>query len=421
MKRVISIISSLVLSCAIPVAFGAVEILDKVIAVVDDDVIMDSELQERLTAVKNNIALRNVEAPPEDVLIRQTLDRLILESIQLQMGARYGIRIEEQQMATAIARLAGQNGLTPEQFITQLEASGGSYADLRDNIGREMIIQRVQSGNVNQRIEINAAEIDAFLQTSDGEELVQPVYRLLHARLDVPETLDFEVAKAQVEVLGERIKKGEEFNQVIASSEEPYLFTGGDLGLRPESDIPSLFAELVPTMLEGDSLGPIINGRSVHFIYLAEKRGGTQIIPQTSVRHILIQTSEIMTSQQAQELAATLKQRALAGEDFAELAREYSKDIGSAQEGGDLGWASPGQMVPAFETVMATTAKGDISEPFESPFGWHILQVLDRRDQDVTELVNRNRAEDFLHNRKFQEELEAWLQQIRDEAFVDIK
>ena len=421
MKRVISIISSLVLSCAIPVAFGAVEILDKVIAVVDDDVIMDSELQERLTAVKNNIALRNVEAPPEDVLIRQTLDRLILESIQLQMGSRYGIRIEEQQMATAIGRLAGQNGLTPEQFIAKLEASGGSYADLRDNIGREMIIQRVQSGNVNQRIEINAAEIDAFLKTSDGEELIQPVYRLLHARLDVPETLDFEAAKTQVEVLGDRIKQGEEFNQVIASSEEPYLFTGGDLGLRPEGDIPSLFAELVPTMQEGESQGPIINGRSVHFIYLAEKRGGTQIIPQTSVRHILIQPSEIMTSQQAQELAATLKKRALSGEDFAELAREYSKDIGSAQEGGDLGWASPGQMVPAFETVMAATAKGDISEPFESPFGWHILQVLDRRDQDVTELVNRNRAEDFLHNRKFQEELEAWLQQIRDEAFVDIK
>jgi peptidyl-prolyl cis-trans isomerase SurA len=421
MKRVISIVSSLVLSCAIPVAFGAVEILDKVIAVVDDDVIMDSELQERLTAVKNNIALRNVEAPPEDVLIRQTLDRLILESIQLQMGSRYGIRIEEQQMATAIGRLAGQNGLTPEQFIAQLEASGGSYADLRDNIGREMIIQRVQSGNVNQRIEINAAEIDAFLKTSDGEELIQPVYRLLHARLDVPETLDFEAAKTQVEVLGDRIKQGEEFNQVIASSEEPYLFTGGDLGLRPEGDIPSLFAELVPTMQEGESQGPIINGRSVHFIYLAEKRGGTQIIPQTSVRHILIQPSEIMTSQQAQELAATLKKRALSGEDFAELAREYSKDIGSAQEGGDLGWASPGQMVPAFETVMAATAKGDISEPFESPFGWHILQVLDRRDQDVTELVNRNRAEDFLHNRKFQEELEAWLQQIRDEAFVDIK
>lgn len=421
MKRVISIISSLVLSCAIPVALGAVEILDKVIAVVDDDVIMDSELQERITAVKNNIALRNVEAPPEDVLIRQTLDRLILESIQLQMGARYGIRIEEQQMAAAVGRLAGQNGLTPEQFIAQLEASGGSYADLRDNIGREMIIQRVQSGNVNQRIEINAAEIDAFLKTSDGEQLIQPVYRLLHARLDVPETLDFEAAKTQVELLGDRIKQGEEFNQVIASSEEPYLFTGGDLGLRPGSDIPSLFAELAPTMQEGESQGPIINGRSVHFIYLAEKRGGTQIIPQTSVRHILIQPSEITTSQQAQELAATLKKRALSGEDFAELAREYSKDIGSAQEGGDLGWASPGQMVPAFETVMAAIAKGDISEPFESPFGWHVLQVLDRRDQDVTELVNRNRAEDFLHNRKFQEELEAWLQQIRDEAFVDIK
>lgn len=144
-----------------------------------------------------------------------------------------------------------------------------------------MIIQRVQSGNVNQRIEINAAEIDAFLKTSDGEELIQPVYRLLHARLDVPETLDFEAAKTQVEVLGDRIKQGEEFNQVIASSEEPYLFTGGDLGLRPESDIPSLFAELVPTMQEGESQGPIINGRSVHFIYLAENA----VVPRSSHKH----------------------------------------------------------------------------------------------------------------------------------------
>ena len=421
MNPFVKYLTAIVLSGSILPSQAAVEILDKVIAVVDDDVVMESELQERLALVKGNIAASGQASPPEDILVRETLDRLILENIQLQMGQRYGVRIDEQQINGAVARLASQNGLTPEQFINQLESSNISYAEFRDNMTREMIIQRVQAGNVNQRIDISDAEIEAFLRTPEGAELIQPAYRLLHARLDVLNTENMDNAKSHVKGLAARIDMGEDFNAVIASSEEPYAFTGGDLGLRRQAELPSLFTDIVVNMREGGYAGPIENGNAFHFIYLLEKRGGTQIIPQTRARHILIKPSEILTSEEARALAKNLKNRILSGEDFEEVAREYSEDIGSAQEGGELGWASPGQMVPVFENAMAQAEINEVTEPFESPYGWHILQVLERRQQDVTQLVNRNRAEDFLHNRKYQEELDAWLRQIRDEAFVDIK
>ena len=421
MNPFVKYLTAIVLSGSILTAHAAVEILDKVIAVVDDDVVMESELQERLALVRGNIAASGQASPPDDILVRETLDRLILESIQLQMGQRYGVRIDEQQINNAVARLASQNGLTPEQFINQLESSSISYTEFRENMTREMVIQRVQAGNVNQRIDISEAEIEAFLRTPEGTELVQPAYRLLHARLDVLNPEDMDKAKSHVRSLSAKISMGEDFNTVIASSGEPFAFTGGDLGLRRQSELPSLFADTVVNMQEGGYAGPIENGNAFHFIYLLEKRGGTQIIPQTRARHILIKPSEILTTEEAKQLAQGLKSRILSGEDFGDLAREYSEDIGSAQEGGDLGWASPGQMVPVFENAMAQADINEITEPFESPYGWHILQVLERRQQDVTELVNRNRAEDFLHNRKYQEELDAWLRQIRDEAFVDIK
>src|SRR6056300_209854 len=421
MNPFVKYLTAIVLSGSILPSQAAVEILDKVIAVVDDDVVMESELQERLALVKGNIAASGQASPPEDILVRETLDRLILENIQLQMGQRYGVRIDEQQINGAVTRLASQNGLTPEQFINQLESSNISYAEFRDNMTREMIIQRVQAGNVNQRIDISDAEIEAFLRTPEGAELIQPAYRLLHARLDVLNTENMDNVKSHVKGLAARIDMGEDFNAVIASSEEPYAFTGGDLGLRRQAELPSLFTDIVVNMREGGYAGPIENGNSFHFIYLLEKRGGTQIIPQTRARHILIKPSEILTSEEARALAKNLKNRILSGEDFEEVAREYSEDIGSAQESGELGWASPGQMVPVFENAMAQAEINEVTEPFESPYGWHILQVLERRQQDVTELVNRNRAEDFLHNRKYQEELDAWLRQIRDEAFVDIK
>ncbi len=407
-----------------PLARAATEILDQVVAIVDDDVIMASELRERLTAITDTMRSRGMELPPEDELIRETLDRLILESIQLQKGTRVGVRISDAQLNAAMQRIAAQNGMDLEQFRVALESQGRSYADMRENIRREMIIQRVQGGHVNQRIQITEQEVENFMSTQDGQKLTQPEYHILHALLAVSPSAsseEVEAARAYTQEMADRIKAGGDFKEVLGSSTGPYRFSGGDLGWRKLDDLPSLFSDLAPGLPAGQTAGPIRSDSGFHLVYMAEKRGGEQVVAQTEVRHILIKPSEIMTDDQARQLAQELKGRALGGEEFADLAREYSEDIGSAQEGGELGWTNPGQMVPEFEQAMNATAVGEISDPVRSQFGWHIIEVQDRREQDMTDEASRNKAMDYLHARKYQEELDAWLRQIRDEAFVDIK
>ncbi len=407
-----------------PLARAATEIIDQVVAIVDDDIIMASELRERVATVTRNLESRGVALPPEEEIIRETLDRLILESIQLQMGTRVGVRISDAQLNQAISRIAAQNRMDLDEFRQALEESGQSYAEMREQVRREMIIQRVQAGNVNQRIQITEQEVDNFIATETGQKLTQPEYHLLHALLPVSPDAPAEetaAAEAHVERLLARIRAGEAFDKVIASSQAPYVFSGGDLGWRKKDDLPSLFADIAPRLEAGETADPIRSDSGFHLIYMAELRGGEAMVAQAKVRHILIKPSEIMTDEQARELALDLKSRVLAGADFGELAREYSEDIGSAQEGGDLGWTSPGQMVPEFEAAAANTEVGEISDPVRTQFGWHILQVTDRREHDMTDQASRAKATDYLHNRKYQEELDAWLRQIRDEAFVDIK
>ncbi|TXS90884.1 molecular chaperone SurA [Parahaliea maris] len=403
---------------------AATEVLDQVVAIVDDDVIMASELRERLGTVTETLQARGMEMPPEDELIRETLDRLILESIQLQMGQRVGVRISDAQLDQAVARIAAQNRMNVDQFIARLEQDGQSYAAMRENVRREMVLQRVQAGNVSQRIQITDQEIDNFLNTEEGQALTQPEYRIVHALLplspDAPAD-EKAAAEAHVDQLLQRIRAGEPFDEVIASSGGKYTFTGGDLGWRKKSDLPSLFAEAAPPLAEGETSDPIESASGIHLINMNAKRGGEQIVSQTKVRHILIKPSEILTDDAARQKAADLKQRIEGGEDFAELAKEYSEDIGSAREGGDLGWTQRGQMVPEFENAMESATIGEITNPVRSQFGWHILEVTERRQQDMTDQAIRNKAAEYLHGRKYQEELDAWLRKIRDEAFVDIK
>lgn len=405
-------------------AHGATELIDQVVAIVDDDVVMASELRERVAAVTQNLKARDVQMPAEDILIRETLDRLILESIQLQKGTRVGVRISDAQLNAAIQRIAGQNGMNLEQFRQALEGEGQSYAAMRDQVRREMIIQRVQGGNVSQRIQITEQEVDNFINTQEGQKLTQPEFFIQHALLAVsPSASDSDVAAARkhVEKLLQRIRAGEEFGKVVKDSAAPYALTGGDLGWRNLDDLPSLFSDVAPSLPEGETADPIRSDSGFHLVHMLKARGGEKIVAQTKARHILVKPSEIMSIDQAEELVISLKARALEGEDFTDLAREYSEDIGSAQEGGDLGWTMPGQMVPAFEAAMARTGDGEISDPVSTQFGWHIIQVESRRNEDMTNEASRNKATEHLHNRKYQEELDAWLQQIRDEAFVDIK
>ncbi|KGE02861.1 peptidylprolyl isomerase [Pseudohaliea rubra] len=406
-------------------AAAETEMLDQVVAIVDDDVIMASELRERVETVTGNLEARGMELPPEDVLISETLDRLILDSIQMQMGERFGVRIPDAQLDAAMQRVAAQNGLSLEQFRLALEQQGRSYRAMRDNIRQEMVIQRVQMGNVNQRVEISDQEVKNFMTTEEGEKLIQPEYRIVHALLPVAEAAperEAEASREQAETLAARIQAGESFQTVISEANETIPMSGGDLGWRKLDDLPSLFQDVAPSLTPGELADVFRSPSGFHLVYLADARGvGGETVSQTHARHILIKPTEILSDEKARELAAQLKARIEGGEDFSALAREYSEDIGTAAEGGDLGWSNPGQMVPAFENTMASTPLGEISDPVRTEFGWHIIEVLDRREKDMTEEVRVARVTEFLHQRKYDEELDAWLRKIRDEAFVDIK
>jgi peptidyl-prolyl cis-trans isomerase SurA len=322
-------------------------------------------------------------------------------------------------------RVAAQNRMSLEEFRQALEAQGESFTAMREQVRREMLIQQVQRGNVNQRIQLSEQEVENFLESSEGQKLVQPEYRVLHALLP----LDSEASEAEVQAAREhvqsllrRIRAGEDFGEVVSASGGEYTFTGGDLGWRKLEDMPSLFADVAPELDKGETSDPIRSPSGWHLVHMADRQGGgEQIVSQTRVRHILIRPSEILTPEEAREKVAELKSRIEAGEDFAELAREHSEDIGSATEGGDLGWTMPGQMVPEFEAAMNDTPVGELSEPVRSQFGWHLLEVLERREQDMSQQAMKNRAMEVLHQRKYEEELDAWLRKLRDEAFVDIK
>ena len=409
--------------CVLPsMASAQIEVLDQVVAIVDDDIILASELQERVQGVRSTMESRGVEVPSDDVLIRETLDRLILDSIQLQLANRYGVRIPDQQLDEAMTRLARQNGLTLEQFRIALEQSGQSYAAAREGLRDDLAIQRVQQGNVMRNINISEQEIDNFLTTEEGEAMTQPEYQVVQALLSISRGEDAAEIAAKESYVNEvlsNIQSGQPFEQAVSGT-EPYAFTGGDLGWRKLGDLPSMFADTVPTLTVGE-VTSVRSSSGLHLIYLADAVGGEQLVRQTDVRHILVKPTEVLNEQAAEDLVVELKARIEGGEDFGELARQYSDDIGSATEGGNLGWTNPGQMVPEFEATMAGTAEGSISQPFRSEFGWHILEVKARRDKDFSGEVRRNQVAGYIRDQKYQEELDAWLRKIREEAFVDIK
>ena len=416
----------LLLACLLVIpsrlAHSQIEVLDQVVAIVDDDIILATELQERVQGVRSTMESRGVEVPEDDVLIRETLDRLILDSIQLQLANRYGVRIPDQQLDEAMNRLAKQNGLTLEQFRLALEQSGQSYAAAREGLRDDLAIQRVQQGNVMRNINISEQEIDNFLATEEGEAMTQPEYRVVQALLTASRNEDATSVSAKEAFVDDvlvSINSGTPFETAVSVT-TPYAFSGGDLGWRKLADIPSMFAEAVPTLSVGE-VAKVRSSSGFHLVYLADMVGGERMVRQTDVRHILIKPTEVLSEAAAEALAVELKTRIEAGEEFGDLARQYSDDIGSASEGGELGWTNPGQMVPEFEATMAASPEGQISTPFRSEFGWHILEVKERRDKDFSSEIQRNQVAGYIREQKYQEELDAWLRKIREEAFVDIK
>jgi len=416
------VVSAIILGALATPVTAQVTRLDSVVAIVDDDIILASEVAERLNQIKESATSRGIELPDDATITQEALDRLILESIQMQLADRFGVRIPDAQLDESMARVAAQNGLSLEQFRQALIQSGQDYNAMRESLRKDLAIQRVQQGNVMRNINITEKEIDNFMATEEGLALTEPQYRVVQALLSVNSSDSTEQKRQKEEFVDSvlaGILAGKTFAEAVSVT-EPYQFGGGDLGWRKLSDIPSMFSEIVPSLEQG-ATGKVESASGFHLVHLADSRGLERLIEQTEVRHILISPNEVLDDAAAQALALELRQRANDGEDFGELAKEYSDDIGSAQEGGVLGWTVPGQMVPEFEAAMASAEINVITDAVRSQFGWHILEVTGRRTKDFSEELKRNQVANYIREIKYEEELENWLGKIREEAFVDIK
>lgn len=400
--------------------------LEAIVAVVDDDVVLASELIARLETVRRSIRESNLQLPPGDVLINQIMERLIIENIQLQEAERRGVTVDDETLARAVGNFASSNQMSVEQFQQTLAADGTSYRQFREEIRSELIISRLQRAMINRRISISEQDVQALLNSPFYQQMFSDEYRVGHIMrtlADDASAADEQAAIIEAQGLVEELRNGADFAQMaIAKSSASTALEGGDLGWRRAGELPTLFADAVLDMQVDDIVGPIETGSTIHIIKLTGQRGaGTERMAQTDVSHILIRPSEIVTAEEAKAQADDVYQRILSGEDFAELAKEYSEDPASALNGGELGWSTPDQFVPQFADVMVQTAIGGLSEPFESEYGWHILRVADRREQDMSDEARRNMAMDLLFRRRFEEERLEWLKEIRDEAFVELR
>lgn len=406
---------TLLLTLSLAWSASAATILDRVAVVVDDSVIMDSEIMARIVTAVHNLESQNAPMPPIDLLRREVTNAMILEQLQLQMAERASVRISDAQLTQTIADIARRNGMDLDSFIKALPEQGMSYTTLREQIRMQMLIQRVQRGHVGQRVHVSDDEITAFLSSEEGRQLTAPEYRLEHVQ--IPAGADAETLARN---LMDAVRSGQ--TPAAAAQRAGSSVSYNDLGWRKPDDVPSLFADAVTRLEAGQIAGPFAGGNGLHLIYLAERRGTDRhVVQQTHARHILVKPSEVRSDDQARDLLLRLREHVLNGADFGDFARQYSEDIGSGSQGGDLGWAMPGQFVPAFEATMNRLQPGQIAEPIRSEFGWHLIQVLDRRQQDMGPELQRNLAHQHLFERKYEDELQAWLVKIRDEAYVDIK
>lgn len=403
-----------------------IELLDQVVAVVDSGVVMESQLNQRVQDIIGRLRSDGIELPPKEVLEEQILERLIIEEIQLQIGDQAGVKISDAELNRALSMIASENSMNLEQFKESLDANNDSYVKLRDQVRKELIIQRVQRGKVGANIEISEQEIENFLNSEEGRSKLAEQYNvqqiLLSLSSSAPEN-EVNLVKEKGADLIERYKEGESFEKLAATySSDQNALEGGSLGWRKSSELPSLFSNVVVKMKVGEISELIRSGAGFHIIRLSEKRGDVvKFEDQTLVRHILIQSSEIRSENQTKELINEIHQELIDGEDFKQLARQHSEDPGSKMEGGELGWSSPDSFDPAFEAVMNSVDIGEMSKPFQSSFGWHILEVLDRRNEDISDDVRKNRAYSIIFNRKFEQELQRTLIELRSESYVDIK
>ena len=411
MRKNIYIALSILL--ALPLS-AKIEILDRVAIIVGEGVVLESQVNNMLENIKKRYQEQGAPMPPQEMMLEQVHERLIIEELQLQMGRQAGIRVGDGELNQAFENIAQSNGLSLESFIETLEAEGESYEELRSQVRKEMIIQRVQRGRVVREVDITEQELDGFLATEGAVKELSP-------ELFVRQILVSDQNKADSLLMD--INNGEDFaNLAKENSTSSNASSGGEMGWRNLADLPSLFADALKNKKKGYISPPLKGGSGYYILKLEDKRGDlVRFEDQWNVRHILMMTTKLRDETFTKKELEEVRARVLDGEDFSLLAKEYSEDPGSASRGGDLDWLSLGKTAPAFEKMMLESPVNEISPVFESEFGFHFLQVLETRTEDLTEEVIKDRAYGILFARKFDEELENSLRTTRAEAFVEFK
>ncbi len=404
---------------------AAVKPLDQIVAVVNDDVITLSELDARMREMVAQLNKKNANLPPVKILREQILDRMISTRLQLQTAKRLGLSVDDAMVTKAIANIAQTNNITLLQLREVLERDGINFALFREQLREDILINRLKQKEVINRIVITEQDVSNFLAREIGTQRQRSAVRLQHILIATPEGAspdDVQAAKSEAQEVYESLLAGDDFSETaIRVSDGRQALEGGELGWIETSRIPSLFTKLVDEMEPGSISEPIRNASGFHIVKLLEVKGGKKmIINQTRARHILINTNEIVSDQEAKQRLETLRERIIGGESFETLARSHSDDKSSAIKGGELGWTSPGDLVPQFEEQMDALPIGEISKPFKTPFGWHIVQPLERRQYDNTEEALKNSARQAIQKQKSEEAIELWLRRLRDEAYVEI-
>jgi len=400
--------------------------IDRIVAVVDKDVITYGELRDRIQIVLSQLEKQGAQRPPQDVLEKQVLERLISDRLQLQLAAQTGLRVDDNQLDKTIERIAEQNKLSISEFRDALEKDGISYRKFREDMRNEIILARLREREVDNRVNVTEAEIDNLLTSQASRNEIRDEFDLSHILIRTPEESapeELQKLRAKADEALKRLQEGEDFGQVSARfSDAPNALEGGKLGWKNDTQIPKLFVDSLKTLQPGQFTEIIRSPNGFHILKLNNRRGASSpmLVQQTNVRHILIKPSEVVSDADAQHRLADLKERIENGGNFAELARQYSED-GTAAKGGELGWVNPGDTVPDFEKAMNELQPGQVSAPIRSPFGWHLIQVLERRSQDMSKEAVRLKARQEIRARKADEAYQDWLRELRDRAYVEYR
>ncbi|MGO8754005.1 MAG: peptidylprolyl isomerase [Gallionellaceae bacterium] len=403
------------------------ELIDKIVAIVNDDVITRHELDDKIDTVVHQLKKQGTALPAPEVLEKQILDRMVMDMLQLQLAKETGVRVDDAQLDKAMQRIAQENNISSlAEFRTKLEQEGVDFKKFREEIRSEIIASRLREREVDSKIVVSDNEIDNYLATQARQPGRNEEYQLAHILVLVPEQASAEKIQASRERAEQalaQLRGGAEFAQVAAGfSDAKDAMQGGALGWRPTDRIPILFLDALQKMHPGDVSEVLRGPNGFHIIKLLGKRSkdAPVMVTQTHARHILIKTSEAVPENEAKNRLLEIKKRIDAGEDFGELAKRYSED-GSAAQGGDLGWISPGDTVPEFETAMNALKDGQISDPVQTGFGWHLIQVLERRNADISEEQKRQQARAAIHSFKSDEAYQDWLRQLRDRAYIEYR